>query len=701
MSISGKSLTSITADDLNNLVELEIGESRIIEYKEQLPKANDDASLKFLAQVSPFANASGGDILYGIRAEDGIPVDVPGLPGVNIDSQKLRLSQTLESNIKPRLLGVEMQPVPTQVGAPCLVIRVRRSLIGPHVVERSRPVCSPATSGLGSTVENRRDPSHGDISALPRLGSYFGGATLGLTPGPVEWLPPARSDDGGTVSLARRITALRFKQWIKDWDSLRFDPKEHRRRPSADIYLFAMPADELRALSGVFRRQRQAGEATGIQRGHDQSRSEQIRDYVQFGYPYSEMSPTRRASFDSDDLRKPGWLPTAIVVNILGPDDTRRGRSVSADDLISVSERDDNSVELGLPTYFSDSTWEPTALPPLEIIDGQHRLYAFDAEALPGDFELPVVAFHSLDIGWQAYLFWSINVSPKKINPSHAYDLYPLLRSQDWLEKFAESHVYREARAQELTEFLFRHPASPWHQRINMLGERGVRGVKQAGWVRALASSYLSSGRGRATKGLFGADLEHTGSPLPWTRAQQAAFLIFLWEQCRVAIRVSDSAWVTSLRGPSSSLPPDDGTASNDPAFSGPTTILNQEQGVRGLLTITNEIFYLLAEDLELEGWETDESGSAETQEQEITAALASLGEQRFSQEIQRLCVELMKYDFRSADTPNLSADEKLRARAFRGSGGYAALRDELWKMLEATNVKLETSVIDATEEGN
>jgi hypothetical protein len=194
-----------------------------------------------------------------------------------------------------------------------------------------------------------------------------------------------------------------------------------------------MPARQLRALSGVFRRERQQGVASGIQRGHDRGRSAQIADYVRSGYPYSEMSQARRDTFDSQDLKKPGWLPTAVVVNILTKDDVRRGKRVAPDELVTLRFTDNNVGELSLPKGFASQSWEPSQLAPLEIIDGQHRLYAFVSEDLPGEFELPVVAFHGLDIGWQAYLFWSINVSPKKINPSHAFDLYPLLRSQDWL----------------------------------------------------------------------------------------------------------------------------------------------------------------------------------------------------------------------------------------------------------------------------
>jgi hypothetical protein len=70
----------------------------------------------------------------------------------------------------------------------------------------------------------------------------------------------------------------------------------------------------------------------------------------------------------------------------------------------------------------------------------------------------------------QAYLFWTINIKPKKINPSLAFDLYPLLREQIWLESGETVHVYRESRAQELTEALWATPMSPWHRRINILG---------------------------------------------------------------------------------------------------------------------------------------------------------------------------------------------------------------------------------------
>ena len=69
-------------------------------------------------------------------------------------------------------------------------------------------------------------------------------------------------------------------------------------------------------------------------------------------------------------------------------------------------------------------------LRPFEVIDGQHRLWAFEDGTI-SPVEVPVVAFRGLDVAWQAYLFWSINNSPYD-KPSHAFDLYPYSDQDCW-----------------------------------------------------------------------------------------------------------------------------------------------------------------------------------------------------------------------------------------------------------------------------
>jgi hypothetical protein len=101
----------------------------------------------------------------------------------------------------------------------------------------------------------------------------------------------------------------------------------------------------------------------------------------------------------------PGWVPTAIVANILVAGD-RRGpyeTQILAEDLITVRQDQNSDIaQLILPEGVKDDSWDPK-VHPLEIIDGQHRLWALEESAQPrlpleqydmdraGSIELPVV----------------------------------------------------------------------------------------------------------------------------------------------------------------------------------------------------------------------------------------------------------------------------------------------------------------------
>ncbi|MCP1197260.1 DGQHR domain-containing protein [Acetobacter senegalensis] len=488
--------------------------------------------------------------------------------------------------------------------------------------------------------------------------------------------------------MTDKVQAIRFKQWLSEWDEFDFDPAQHRRKPDDHILLFSMPAVQLRALSGVYRRMRDENGGEGLQRLHDPKRSNAIRDFVRFGHPYSSL-PNAARNNEAAAMRKPGWLPTAIVVNILTKNDERRGRKVAPSDLVHLKIEEPNRAELILPYDDRLKQWTPQELEPFEVIDGQHRLWAFDEAlkdgTLPGDFELPVVAFTGLDVGWQAYLFWSINVSPKRINPSHAFDLFPLLRSAEWLETLSDLRIYRQARAQELTEILYSQPESPFFNRINMLGESSKTAppgakVTQAGWVQAITTSFLSTGSGRSAKGLFAANITMSQGPLPWSRPQQAAFLILVWSYIRDAITALKPEWARALAKPNGQETLDN---SLDVAFTGNRTMLNQEQGVRGILTVANEIFYGLAQ-IDPVRFDLDTSilaGTATTAD-DVTLAIQELKNSPLAACIQDFSQRIVGFDWRSADAPGVSDADQLLKRAFRGSSGYVALRKQLFSLL-------------------
>ncbi len=486
--------------------------------------------------------------------------------------------------------------------------------------------------------------------------------------------------------MPREVPALTVNQWLDTWDRVDFDSSRFRRKPPQQFLVFSMEASELRRLIGIQRRSLGRGqprtEDLGIQRAHDRDRSSEIAQYVRHGFPWSKLSNRRRSSGDYDDLIKPGWLPTAIVVNILLPEDDRGGKSVHPDDIVSVSLSGPTAT-VAIPDIDSDN-WEPKGIPPMEVIDGQHRLWAF-ASRIPR-YEVPVVAFHGLDRSWQAYLFYTINISPKRINSSLAFDLYPLLRTEDWLERFEGHSIYRESRAQELTEAMWSHPESPWFQRINMLGDRGTKMVTQNAWVRALTATFVKSWEGPRVQigGLFGAPVGDHELVLPWTRAQQAAFLIYSWRELARAIDALNPNW-TRLVDKENDVRLISSAAQG---LESTNSLLNSEMGVRGVLYIVNDLCFINADQLGLDEWE-EEYGAAATSDDAVYEALDSLTEQPLSQYIRSLCEILALYDWRSSKSPSLESDERQKKARFRGGTGYRELRQELLRYVSESDSEL------------
>jgi DGQHR domain-containing protein len=486
-----------------------------------------------------------------------------------------------------------------------------------------------------------------------------------------------------TKSPTRIVPVLKVEQWLPSWNRVRFDPKKHRAKPEPHFYIFSMAASELRSLCGIFRRQTRGvsprSADLGIQRQHDPERSEEISHYLESGYPWSTLSEAKRNSEKYNDLKKPGWLPTSVVINILRKGDERESEKITDSDVVNITTK--NAVaELSLPYTSWSPTWEPKSVPPFEVIDGQHRLWAFDPEDKgTASFHLPVVAFHGLDISWQAYLFYTINIKPKRINPSLAFDLYPLLRAEDWLERAEEHVVYRDTRSQELTEALWSFPDSPWYDRINMLGERGTKTVTQNAWIRALTSSFVKSweSRGGRTGGLFGERFGDKDEVLRWSRAQQAAFLIFSWSALRGAINKSSEEWVVALRAAAKMPKGERPKPEDEPGFYSTVSLIATDQGIRGYLLILNDICYSLAPRLKLNDWKLKPS-SGPLQEAAIRDAIKSLNGLPVTKVIQGIATALASFDWRTSSAEGLDRTERQLKAAFRGSGGYSELRRSL-----------------------
>lgn len=482
------------------------------------------------------------------------------------------------------------------------------------------------------------------------------------------------------MSNENRFPALRVKQWLEEWNTVTFTPDTPRRRPEPHFYLFSMPAPLLRRLSDVYRRQadRPRKEDLAIQRKHVPDRSEEIRQFIHGGFPWSELPKHKRESLEFANLRMPGWLPTAIVVNILGPDSRRHGKTVAEEDLVRVEEADGGTT-IVTPASANSDAWAPDVRP-IEIIDGQHRLMAFNQDdEIRGDFEVPVVAWFDLDVTWQAYLFYMINIKPKRINPSLAFDLYPILRMQDWLEAAPErAAIYRETRAQELTEVLWSHPESPWRGRISMLGDKREGPVTQAAFVRSLMTTYVKSGRGTPVGGLFGSPVDEAVPS--WSRVQQSAFLLAVWRSVAEAVGESNAEWANMLRELSHG---DNHDQPWDAAFTSQYSLFSTDQGVRGVLQITNDLTVMAYDSLNLDDW-TDTRGLEEDEidHDAVSAMVESITTSVIGQHLDELARALVEFDWRTSRTPNLPEEARVKQLAYRGGSGYKELRVRLLEHL-------------------
>ncbi len=105
MPLRYKQLKYIDEQDLRTLAVNKVKEGKTIEYKAELPGNRDKDKKDFLADVSSFANAAGGDLIYGIRAKDGVPKEPFGIEISNADAAVLRLDSMIRDGIAPRIPG--------------------------------------------------------------------------------------------------------------------------------------------------------------------------------------------------------------------------------------------------------------------------------------------------------------------------------------------------------------------------------------------------------------------------------------------------------------------------------------------------------------------------------------------------------------------------------------------------------------------
>jgi len=137
-----KNFDAIEKADIDELIENKVNESKTLEYKQQLPGMADKDKKEFLHDVSAFANASGGDIIYGIKEDmpkngnkTAAPKCVMPITCKTADKAKGWLEDVIRNGLRPRL-HVQIKEIVGWGNGDgfVILIRIPNSLASPHMV---------------------------------------------------------------------------------------------------------------------------------------------------------------------------------------------------------------------------------------------------------------------------------------------------------------------------------------------------------------------------------------------------------------------------------------------------------------------------------------------------------------------------------------------------------------------------------------
>lgn len=169
-------LHEISESDLHGLVANQVAESGILDFKLSLPGGSDREKAEFVKDVAGMANANGGELIFGVEEIGGVATAVPGVPCLNPEAERNRLTQLIEGNTDPKLTQFEVGSVALATGQSVFIVRVEPSLGGPFRISvGAKPSGFPkrlGTTTIHMDVFQIREDVMRASSALERLEQF-------------------------------------------------------------------------------------------------------------------------------------------------------------------------------------------------------------------------------------------------------------------------------------------------------------------------------------------------------------------------------------------------------------------------------------------------------------------------------------------------------------------------------------------------
>lgn len=123
-------MARLNLESINNLINEKIKESLNLDYKKELDERNNEIA----KDISAFANASGGKIIYGVDEKDGLPSSINWIESKGV---KEKIEDIILTHIQPEIKGYDIYSIENSDNhsQAIFVVDIPESSDAPHMAD--------------------------------------------------------------------------------------------------------------------------------------------------------------------------------------------------------------------------------------------------------------------------------------------------------------------------------------------------------------------------------------------------------------------------------------------------------------------------------------------------------------------------------------------------------------------------------------